>query len=207
MKVALLGATGRVGIAILSLLLENNYEVTALVRKPSKLKEHPNLTIINGNALVAEDIEKMLHDVDAVVSALGTDKSTVLTESMVHIINCMEKKNSKRIVLIGTAGVLNSRRDEGLLRYQSSESKRKTTTAAKEHHRVYDMLRKSTLDWTIICPTYLPTGAATNAYRVEIDFLPEGAVQTTTGDTALFAVKELWNENYIGHRVGIVSPD
>lgn len=207
MKVALLGATGRVGSAILSLLLENDYEVTALVRKPNKLKEHPNLTIISGNALVAEDLEKTLHDAHAVISALGTDKSTVLTESMVHIMNCMEKKNSKRIVLIGTAGVLNSRRDPGLLRYQSSESKRKTTTAAKEHHRVYDMLRKSTLDWTIICPTYLPTGAATNAYHVEIDFLPEGAAQTTTGDTALFAVKELWNEKYIGHRVGIVSPD
>lgn len=206
MKVALLGATGRVGSAILSLLLEGDYKVTALVRDHSKLKEHPNLTIITGNATVAKDIEKTLQDADAVISALGTDKSTVLTESIVHMMNCMEKKQIKRVVLIGTAGILNSRVDPELLRYQSSESKRKLTTAAMEHHSVYEMLRKSHLAWTIICPTYLPTGGATDAYRVEIDFLPEEAVQTTTGDTAMFAVKELWNEKYVGHRVGIVSP-
>jgi uncharacterized protein len=207
MKIALFGATGRVGGELLSLLLENNHHVTVLVRKPEMLQVHANLTVIKGDARVKSDIEKTLDSVDSVVSALGTDQTTVLTEAVAHIISIMEKQNINRIVTIGTGGILSSRVNPELLRYQSSESKRKSTVAAKEHHKVYDMLKETLLDWTIVCPTYLPTGAATNAYIIERDRLPVGAVQTTTGDTALFTYKELMETNHIGHRVGIMSPE
>lgn len=207
MKVALFGATGRVGSEILSLLLENNHFVTILVRTPEKIQAHPHLTILKGDAKIAFDVEKALKNVDAVISALGTDQSTVLTEAMAHIIYNMKKQKMNRIVTIGTGGILTSRENPELLRYESSESKRKSTVAAKEHHKVYDMLKVSKLDWTIVCPTYLPTGSATNAYIIERDVLPVGAVRSTTGDTALFAYNELIENEHIGHRVGIMSPE
>ncbi|TQR17319.1 NAD(P)-dependent oxidoreductase [Psychrobacillus vulpis] len=206
MKIALFGSTGRVGSCILNLLLQSNHEVTALVRTPEKLEPHRNLTILRGDAKERVDIERALEGTDAVVSALGTDQTTVLTDSVAHIISIMEQQKVKRIVTIGTGGILRSRESSELLRYQSTESKRKSTVAAKEHHKVYEMLNASTLDWTIVCPTYLPTGEATNAYIVERDMLPMGAVQSTTGDTALFAYNELFENKYIGHRVGIMSP-
>ncbi|WP_342599665.1 NAD(P)H-binding protein [Psychrobacillus sp. FSL H8-0483] len=206
MHISLLGATGRVGSDILSLLLENGHQVTVLVRNSEKVVPHPSLIILKGDARVSLDVEKTLEGTDAVVSALGTDQSTVLTEAIAHIISIMKKQNIKRIVTIGTGGILASRVEPKLLRYQSSESKRKSTTAAKEHHKVYDMLRVSSLDWTMVCPTYLPTGAATNAYTIERDMLPIGAVKSTTGDTALFVVNELFKNEHIGFRVGIMSP-
>ena len=49
-------------------------------------------------------------------------------------------------------------------------------------------------------------GAATDEYIVLRNMLPEDAVQTTTGDTALFTVNELLKNEYIGYRVGIMSP-
>jgi putative NADH-flavin reductase len=207
MKVALFGATGRVGSEILSLLLENNHFVTILVRTPEKIQAHLHLTILKGDAKIAFDVEKALKNVDAVISALGTDQSTVLTEAMAHIIYNMKKQKMNRIVTIGTGGILTSRENPELLRYESSESKRKSTVAAQEHHKVYDMLKVSKLDWTIVCPTYLPTGSATNAYIIERDVLPVGAVRSTTGDTALFAYNELIENEHIGHRVGIMSPE
>lgn len=206
MKVALFGATGRVGNEVVSLLLENNYEVTVLVRTPEKLKTHPQLTILQGNACVRADVEKTISNADAVISALGTDQSTVLTESITHIIYVMTKLNIKRIVTIGTAGILMSRENPNLLKYQSAESKRKSTVAAKEHHKVYELLSISGLDWTIVCPTYLPTGAATDAYIVERNLLPLGAVQSTTGDVALFTYNELVKKEHVGYRVGLMSP-
>jgi putative NADH-flavin reductase len=206
MKIALLGATGRVGKGILTLMLENNINVRALVRNPEKLQPHDCLTVLQGDARVASDMEAAIEDVDAVISALGTDQTTVLTDSMTHIISEMKKREITRIITVGTAGILISRVEPELLRYQSSESKRRSTVAAKEHHKVYDMLRVSSLDWTIVCPTYLPTGAATNAYIIERDMLPIGAVQSTTGDTALFVVNELFKKEHIGFRVGIMSP-
>lgn len=207
MKVALFGATGRVGKNILTLLLENNHEVTALVRTPEKLQPHYNLTLIQGDARLFSDVEKTVEGAIAVISALGTDQKTVLTEAIEHIISIMQKQSIKRVVTIGTAGILNSRVNKNLLRYESSESKRKSNIAAKEHHKVYEMLRETTLDWTIVCPTYLPTGVATKAYIIERDKLPVGATKSTTGDTALFTFKELIESKYIGYRVGIMSPE
>ena len=64
------------------------------------------------------------------------------------------------ISFIGTAGILQSRTTPNSLRYQSSESKQKSARAAKEHHKVYDILKQTTLEWTIVCPTYLPEGGA-----------------------------------------------
>ena len=206
MKIALFGATGRVGYAILTLLLEKGIEVTVLVRNSEKLQIQPGLTVLQGDARSTTDVERTLDGVNAVISALGTDKTSVLTESITHIITVMQKQRIKRIITIGTAGILDSRVEPGLLRYQSSESKRKSSTAAQEHHRVYDLLNNSSLDWTIICPTYLPTGASTDQYSILRDMLPVNAVQTTTGDTALFAVNELLNNDHIGYRVGIMSP-
>lgn len=206
MKVALFGATGRVGHAILTLLLEKNLKVTALVRNPERVQPQAGLTVIQGDARNIEDIIKTLAGVDAVISALGTDKTSVLTDSITHIISIMHKQQLKRIITIGTAGILDSREEPGFLRYQSSESKRKSTTAAKEHHKLFESLKATSLDWTIVCPTYLPSGAATQGYIVLRDKLPTEAIQTTTGDTAFFTVNELLNNEHIGYRVGIMSP-
>jgi hypothetical protein len=63
------------------------------------------------------------------------------------------------------------------MRYQLRESKRKSVRAAKEHHKVYNMLKQSPLEWTIICPTYLPNGESIGKYRVDYDFLPEGGTE------------------------------
>lgn len=207
MKIALFGATGRVGKDILLLLLKNNIEVTVLVRDPEKVQPHDRLTVLKGDARNMANIERTLENADAVISALGTDQMTVLTESISHIIATMKDRNIQRIITIGTAGILMSRVEPELLRYESSESKQRSKVAAKEHHRVFNMLSASLLDWTIVCPTYLPTGISTNAYIIERDKLPVGATRTTTGDTALFAYNELMKNKHIGYRVGIMSPD
>ncbi|MDI2587460.1 NAD(P)H-binding protein [Psychrobacillus sp. NEAU-3TGS] len=207
MKIALFGATGRVGRNILLLLLKKNIEVTVLVRDLEKVQPHDRLTVLQGDARNRADIERALEYADAVISALGTDQTTVLTESITHIIATMKSRNIRRIITIGTAGILASRIEPELLRYESSESKQRSKVAAKEHHQVFHMLSASMLDWTIVCPTYLPSGDVTNAYIIERDRLPVGAVRTTTGDTALFAYNELIENKHIGYRVGIISPE
>ncbi|MFJ5771206.1 NAD(P)-dependent oxidoreductase [Psychrobacillus sp. NPDC093180] len=207
MKITLFGATGRVGKDILVLLLKNNIEVTVLVRDLEKVQPHDRLTVLQGDARNRVDIERALENADAVISALGTDQTTVLTESITHIIATMKNRNIRRIITIGTAGILASRIEPELLRYESSESKQRSKVAAKEHHQVFHMLSATMLDWTIVCPTYLPSGDVTNAYIIERDRLPVGAVRTTTGDTALFAYNELVENKHIGYRVGIMSPE
>ena len=172
MKILILGATGRVGQEVLTHALSDGHDVTVLVRDKNKLcVDHQSVRLIEGNVLNPNDIQKAAECNDIIVSALSTDGSTTLSEAMPLIIETMSQQGSKRIITIGTAGILQSRTDKNLLRYQSNESKRRTTRAAEEHHKVYTMLKDLELDWTIICPTYLPDGERIGQYRVERDYL------------------------------------
>src|SRR5699024_7236094 len=125
--------------------------------------------------------------VDVVFSALGTDGTTTLTEAMPLIIEAMEQEGVKRIITIGTAGILQSRTDIDLLRYESNESKRKTTRAAKEHHKVYELLDQSTHEWTI----------------VYTNNLPGNSVQNSITHTVESAYQQLNDNEYVKSRVGI----
>ncbi|TVT28063.1 SDR family oxidoreductase [Salinicoccus cyprini] len=204
MNILILGATGRVGSHILKSTLNDNYHVKVLVRDVDKLRiKDRNLTVIEGNVLVEADIVNAIAGMDMVISALGTDGTTTLSESMPSIVKVMEDEGIKRIITIGTAGILNSRTEPGKLRYQSNESKRRTTRAAKEHHKVYELLENSSLDWTIICPTYLPDGEHTSRYRIERDFLPENGKMISVPDTAEFAYRQIEDDGYIKARAGI----
>lgn len=204
MKLLILGGTGRVGRQIVTYALKNQHHVTVLVRNPEKMKlNHKNLTIIQGNVLNQEDIERVLPGMDVVISALNTDGTTTLSESMPLIIEAMENEGIRRIITIGTAGILQSRINPNILRYQSSESKQKSTRAAEEHHKVYDMLKQSTLDWTIVCPTYLPDGEKLGNYRTDNNFLPEGGKKISVSDTAEFTYSLIKSNEYIKMRVGI----
>ncbi|MGO4889552.1 NAD(P)-dependent oxidoreductase [Anaerobacillus sp. MEB173] len=204
MNILILGATGRVGSGIVTYALHDRHNVTVLVRTPEKVEiNNENLTIIQGNVLNKDDIVRAMHGIDIVISALNTDGSTTLSESMPFIIEAMENEGIKRIITVGTAGILQSRTTQNSLRYQSSESKRKSTRAAKEHHKVYDMLKQSTLEWTIVCPTYLPDGERIGKYRIERNFLPEDGVEISVPDTAEFTFRQIKTSDYIKSRVGI----
>lgn len=204
MRILILGITGRVGSEIATLALEDKHQVTALVRTPEKItSKDENLSVIKGDVTIKEDVERAMKDADAVISALNTDGGETLTESMPLIIEAMKAEGIKRIVTIGTAGILNSRVEDDALRYQSSESKRKLTRAAEEHHKTYELLEASELDWTVVCPTYLPDGEAAGEYREERNYLPEDGKKITVGDTAEFAYKQLESDEYVQSRVGI----
>jgi uncharacterized protein len=204
MNILILGATGRVGSQIVNHALQDRHHVTVLVRTPEKFQmKNDNLTIIQGNVLNKEDIKHAINGMDVVVSALNTDGTTTLSDSMPLIIEAMVNDGINRIITVGTAGILQSRTTPNALRYQSRDSKQRSTRAAQEHHKVYNMLKESSLDWTIVCPTYLPDGERLGNYRIERDFLPEGGAKISVPDTAEFAYKQIKASDYIKSRVGI----
>lgn len=161
MNIALLGATGRVGQAFIKEAQKHGHmEIFALVRSAGTVLPIPEKQIITGNARRREDVSRLISKADTVVSCLGTDGDDTLSAAMTHIIDSMKRHHVQLLITIGTAGILQSRLMPDQYRFESAESKRKSTRAAKEHARVYEMLLAEDLDWTIICPTYLPDGDA-----------------------------------------------
>ncbi|CAM3587964.1 NAD(P)H-binding protein [Brevibacillus invocatus] len=205
MKLLILGATGRVGRQVLNNAIKDGHQVTVLVRSKDKLSDlEPGLfEIVEGNVLNASDVEAAMKGAEAVISALSTDGADVLSQGLPLVIGTMKKAGISRIVTVGTAGILQSRVSPDLLRYQSSESRRSLTRASQEHHQAYSLLEASGLDWTIVCPTYLPEGTRVGSYRIEADYLPENATEISVYDTADFAYEQLFSQKHLHTRVGI----
>lgn len=204
MNILILGATGRVGRHILARALNDGHQVTALVRSPEKITLHTeNLKILQGNVLNQGELDSAMAGIDAVVGALNTDGTNTLSQSMPLILEVIKSHQIARIITIGTAGILQSRISSDALRYQSAESRNRSTRATEEHHKVYELVKASDLDWTIVCPTALNNDPYTGIYRIEADFLPENGVKISVEDTAELAYQQLFSEVYLKKRIGI----
>lgn len=204
MKIALFGGTGRVGRAFLEHALNEGHNVQMLVRDPSKIENiDKHAEIIKGNARDFQSIEKTVSGCDAVISCLGTDGDDTLTVAVPLIIQAIRNENINRVITIGTAGILQARSNPDLYRFQSNESKRTLTRAANEHLNAYQTLKESNLQWTIVCPTYLPDGELTKQYRFEENYLPEHGKQISAEDTGYFTYQVLIEKSFIRKRVGL----
>jgi uncharacterized protein len=218
MHILILGATGRVGSKVLELALADEHSVTALVRSRQKAAEQmvkqiersgrnkaqtQGITLIQSDSRVEQDLRSAIQDADAVISCLSTDGGSVLSETTPLLIKVMKENGVRRILTVGTAGILQSREYPDMLRYESPETRRSSTRAAEEHRKAWELLAASGLEWTVICPTYLPEGERLGRYRVEKDFLPDGGMSISVADTAEFTYSELLRDEFINCRVGI----
>ncbi|KIL46848.1 NAD(P)-dependent oxidoreductase [Jeotgalibacillus campisalis] len=203
MKLALFGASGRVGRVIMENALQDGHDIQALVRDPEGIASHPGMKKIKGDASNKKDVDEVIHGCDVVISALGTDKNDALTKSMIHILPAMRANSISKIITIGTAGILDSKREPGKFRFHSKESNRRLSTAAEDHCRAYLMLKQSSMNWTIVCPTYLPDGKRIGKFRTEINTLPDDPSSISMYDTGDFAYSLIQTNDYSKKRVGL----
>ena len=71
MKIALIGATGFVGSAILKEALDRGHEVTAIVRHSEKLQPHERLRPQKGDIYHEDEVARLVAGHDAVVHDVG----------------------------------------------------------------------------------------------------------------------------------------
>lgn len=73
MKIAVIGATGQIGRRSCKIALEKQYEVTVLVRDPTRLPKDlaDKLKIVQGDVNDTKAVDKVVEGQNAVVSCLG----------------------------------------------------------------------------------------------------------------------------------------
>jgi uncharacterized protein YbjT (DUF2867 family) len=111
MKIALFGATGNTGSRVADAALARGFEVTALVREPSRFKlRHDRLTVIQGDPRVAADVAACVRGADAVVYCLGVGgkgdgkPTTLISDGVKAALVAMEDANVPRIVCMSNLG-------------------------------------------------------------------------------------------------------
>lgn len=111
-RIALIGASGFVGSAILNELLNRGYQVDALVNHPEKIKvDNPDLTVGKVDVADCQDLEKALKGHDEVISAYnpGWANPNIYEETLSNypkILNAAKAAGVKRLLIVGGAGTL-----------------------------------------------------------------------------------------------------
>ncbi len=111
-KVALIGASGFVGSAILNELLNRGYQVEALVHNPEKMKtESPALTVKKVDVADEKALENDLRGYENVISAYnpGWANPNIYEETLTNyprILEAAKKAGVKRLLIVGGAGTL-----------------------------------------------------------------------------------------------------
>lgn len=198
-KLLLIGPTGKTGQFIERYLEEKQVGFKRFVRSEEQMRPGSYL----GDVRIQHDVSEAMAGVTGVISALNTEGNGTLESGVNNIIAAMKQHQIRRLVTIGTAGILQSELEPHLLRYQSIENKRIHHEAAQEHERVYEHLLETELDWTIICPTRLVQEEKKGEYRVRENVLPTGGTAISFADTAEFAVTAYLKGLHIRERVGI----
>jgi uncharacterized protein len=111
-KIALIGASGLVGSAILKESLRRGHLLTAIVRHPDKITiKDPGLQIKQGDVLSGQSVPELISGADVVISAYNpgwtnpniADETTRAYDS---IIQGVKKAKIPRLLIVGGAGSL-----------------------------------------------------------------------------------------------------
>ena len=111
MKVALLGATGFVGSALLKEALDRGHVVTAIVRHPEKLEKREGLSAKAGDVYDTASLATLIRENETIISAFSPGwKNPNLYDDQVRgtasIIAAIKKAGIKRVLWVGGAGGL-----------------------------------------------------------------------------------------------------
>jgi uncharacterized protein len=212
MKIALIGATGFVGTAVLAELLDRKHQVTALVRNPAKMEVRANLT---AQALDVNDAARVAAAVrghDAVISAFnpGWDVADLygkFLQGSAAIERGVEASGVKRLLVVGGAGSLFVA--PGVQMVDTPEFASRVPPniipGAKAARDALTALRGNTaLEWTFLSPpALLAPGERSGKYRVGGGnlLMAEGQpAGISVADLAVAIVDEVENPRHVRER-------
>jgi putative NADH-flavin reductase len=208
MKFLLLGATGRTGKHVLSEALQRGHAVNALVRNAEKLPASAKLQIFEGTPADPVSLKKALWGCEAILSTLNISRKNdfpwsplrtpkdFLSSTMKNIISCAEKNNIKRIIVTTAWGVNESRKEiPGWFRWFIDHSNIKYPYL--DHGNLENLLKQSSLCWTIIRPTGLTNSKKIREVKISFNANPKPGLTISRRNVARFMIDVLEKETYV----------
>ena len=206
MKLLVLGASGRLGRALLTRALAADCTVTAFTRHPAPLLTgDPGIRIFGGSVTDARAVDRAMHGQDAVVWAVANrptaDRSPVpLLYGTRVVLRAMTHAGTPRLVYVSDAALheQHAQGAGGILRSVLGHGARRD---ARDREAA---VRESPLDWTIVRPARLTAGPHTGAYAGVLD-APTRATQISRADAAAFILSQLRELTFVRQAPHLVS--
>lgn len=209
MNIALIGATGFVGAAVLEELLRRGHQVTALVRNPTKLAARVGLTVVQADAQDAAQVARAVAGHDAVASAYNPgwtvpDIHDQFLRGTRAIHAGVKASGVRRLLVVGGAGSLYVA--PGVQLVDTPQFPAEWKQGALAAREALNLIREETaLDWTFLSPPILlAPGERTGHYRLGLDApLMEADGQPggiSVADLAVALVDELETPRHVRQR-------
>jgi putative NADH-flavin reductase len=208
MNIALIGATGFVGSALLQELLQRGHRVTALARNPGKLAARDGLKVVQADVLDAKQVAQAVEGHDAVVSAYNPGwgearLGELFLQGTQAIVDGAKRSGVKRLLVVGGAGSLYVAPGVQLVDTPAFPAEWKEGALAARD--ALDLIRREdTLDWSFVSPAaMLAPGERTGRFRIgQDDLLMDGAKPAgiSTADLAVAIVDEIESPRHVRQR-------
>jgi putative NADH-flavin reductase len=208
MKIALLGATGFVGSALLKEALDRGHTVTAIMRQPGKLEKREGLTVKAGDVYDTTHLAVLIRDSDAVISAFNPGwKDPNLYDDQVRgttsIIAAIKDAGIKRVLWVGGAGGLEVK--PGVRVIDSPDLPAWVRPGSLATINALDQLRKEPeLEWSYLSPSAeLKSGVRSGKFRLGTDQLlvdASGHSAISVQDYAVAMIDELERPAHLRQR-------
>lgn len=207
MKLLIFGSTGGTGRELVKQGLELGHNITAYARNPSKIDDlkHENLQVVQGDVLDSRVVESAVAGQEVVLSSIGAGagRTTLREEGTRIIIEAMEKTGVQRLISQSSLGVGESRANLPFFTKYIIVSIF-LRHAFADHERQEAIIKKSSLDWTIVRPPYLTNGPQTGAYQHGFptsDIRIQGKI--SRADVADFMLKQVTDDTYLHQTPGV----
>ena len=200
-KIALIGASGLVGSAILKESLQRGHTVTAIVRNPDKIKlTDPNLLIKKGDVLSEQSVPELISGADVVISAYNPgwtnpNIAEETTRAYNSIIGGVKKAKIPRLLIVGGAGSLYVAPEKRVM--DSGLIPESFMPAIEALAGVFYGLQKEEkeIDWAFFSPAgNISPGERTGKFRMGKDNLivdPKGESHISVEDYAVAMLNEV----------------
>lgn len=204
MRIALFGATGRVGARVLEYALAAGHTVRALARDPRKLTPRAGLDVIAGDVLDPDAVARTIAGADAVLSTLGGAGLEVPGEAqsqgMRNILAAMRGAGIRRIIAVANRGIMDSAKGGLVVEQPDFPALFKPVTL--RHAEAWAAMRDSGLDGTMLTFADIVPGERTGVYRTREEKMPAKAERISVEDAADLMLRTLADGTHIGMRLG-----
>ena len=171
-RVLIIGASKGIGLETTRQALEAGHRVLALSRSAAANgSSNPNLEKIRGDALDRRDIAAALDGIDVVIQALGVSSLgdlfrpvSLFSDAARLLVSAMEGRPVKRLISVTGFGAGDSRASISCLQRLPFLMVFGRAYADKSVQE--QLIKDSSLDWTIARPGVLTNGRRTGRYRI-----------------------------------------
>lgn len=220
MRLTIVGATGGIGSQLLLQAVALGHEVTVVVRNPKQLAITP-ASVVTTDLMAADPISlrAAVDRADAVLSGLGARSAVeagVASRGTRALVAAMQATGVQRIVVVSAASVgtvpspgrpsppRHNPGDGFMMRHVAAPIAK---AAFRKHYAdlalMEDILRDSTLDWTVSRPPRLLNTRLTGKYRTAFEQNVRAGMFISRADVAHHMLDLLDDPETVHHTIGI----